>query len=75
MLLADVSCDSRLVGGHLVQMCGKTGDGILQVGGWCLLYLVPLQGCADGWGGVPDKAAQENPNSLDSSIQIPNGRD
>ena len=73
MLLADIFCGSGLVGGCLVQTCGKRGDGTLQVGGWCLLHLVLLQGCADGWGGVSNKAAWGKPNSLDSSIQIPIG--
>ena len=49
-MLADVLYDSRLAGGHLVQMCGKMGDGTLQLGRWCLLHLVLLQGCADGQG-------------------------
>ena len=73
MLLVDVSCGSQLVGSCLVQMCGKTGDGTLLVGRWHLLCLVLLQGCADGQGGVLNKAASGKPNSLDSSIQIPDG--
>ena len=53
MLLADVLCDARVECSLLVKMCRKTGDGILWVGGWHLLRLVLLQGCANGWGGVP----------------------
>ena len=37
----------------MVRMCGKTGDGMLQVVRWHLLHLDLLQGCANGWGVSP----------------------
>ena len=46
----DVLCDFGVAGGCLVKMCRKKGDGTLQVGGWYLLHLALLQGCANGWG-------------------------
>ena len=59
-LLADVLCNSGVAGGHLVKMCGKTGDGTLWVGRWHLLHLVLLQGCANGQGVSPTGQPKES---------------
>ena len=72
-LLADVLCNSGVVGSCLVKMCRKTGDGMLEVGGRHLLHLVLLQGYADGWGcpqqGNPRKAISPGLLCLDSWLR------
>ena len=71
MLLTDILCDSRLVGSCLVQMCRKTGDGMLQVGGWCLSIWFSSRAVPIG-GGVPIRQPEGSQIPLDSSVQIPN---